>query len=158
MGHRMHCADCRATEVADTRLPGSDDLEALLWLLGGVPGWLYCAWRHALREKRCPLCGGEALLREARASGGAGGAARIVSDGVCLRGVGALRDPRERLARSPAWLGAWLVFASGAWLLGGALLALSALVAGREIQRLRVGAFRLRAWDAHGRPLRIEAA
>ena len=68
MKTRMLCTDCFETSPPQTLLPGSDRLEWLGWLCLGLPGWLYCAWRHALRVKVCGACGGSSLVREARAA------------------------------------------------------------------------------------------
>jgi hypothetical protein len=51
----MYC-NCRVTDFADTRIPGSDEFEMIAWLLGRLPGWLYCAASHVLRGKLCTHC------------------------------------------------------------------------------------------------------
>jgi hypothetical protein len=165
MRPRMHCADCGATGFAHTRLEGSDWIEIAGWLLGGLPGWLYCAWRHALRAKICARCGSDALLREARAAAASRPPDAAPSFGArieCHSGTPLwphpLHEPRARLRRGLLWLAAWTLAAAG---LPGAGTLLATAVVALEIARdaqLRFGPRRCRAWDALGRPLRIELA
>ena len=162
MGARMLCTGCARTAHPDTWLEGSDRLEAAGWLLGVVPGWLYCAGRHWLRGKRCPSCGGEALVREARAAAAAARPidreTRVLSAGRALAWPRGLRTPRERLREGsgPAALSAFgaalLVALPGASLVV-AVAALVWLVRSWLRGRPRAAP---RAWDARGRPLRIE--
>jgi hypothetical protein len=157
---RMYCIDCGATDFADTRIPGYDEFEMLAWLLGGLPGWLYCAVRHALREKLCPHCGSEQLMREARAAVARGPVpalrVRIESRARFARWPAHLRDPRRRLVWGPIWLGAWVLVATGCQALAIALIGACLASEGWEIGRKHFGRCRCRAWDATGRPLRIE--
>ena len=177
MGSRMLCTDCGTTARPDTRLPGSDLREVLGWLCLGLPGWLTCAWRHALRAKVCPVCGGGALVREARARAEREGVAepsplappRVESRrGPCLWPE-AWRQPRARLRRGGALVAlgwAWLALqvAPGAhplavWLADPVVLGLAGLWALAEARRLvreRGGREACRAWDARGRALPLE--
>ena len=101
----MLCTSCGHVGVADTWIPGSERAELAAWCCLGLPGLVYCAWRHLLRIKHCPGCGGRELIREARASsrglGDARRIARVHSDGVSPWPL-ALRTPRERLRRGAA--------------------------------------------------------
>jgi len=162
----MHCADCRSTAIADTRLEGSDWLEMATWLLGGVPGWIYCAWRHHLRIKVCGVCGSQALMRESRAQAllqlpqapPAAPGTRISNLSGPSRWPRALREPRQRLQNSWAWLLAWLLVAAGLHIPATIVAAVFFV---REVKRevaWRSGPGRCRAWDAQGRPLQIEMA
>ena len=160
---RMLCTDCGATEVAVTRLGGSDGLEGVGWLLGGLPGWLYCGWRHALRAKRCARCGSENLWRETRASAERAGTlgpapARIERDGGRPAWPAHLRDPRARLRRAPIWTAAWWLGAAIAPAAGPLLVAALLGVERARAWRAERGPDRPQAWDVRGRPLRIEAA
>ena len=156
----MVCADCGATAVADTRLDGHDDVEAVAWMLGGFPGWLYCAWRHALRSKLCGRCGGDALLRETRAAAARAGHfsadARIHSEGYWVRWPRRLGDPASRLRRSAPWLVGWSLMAAGAFAAGGALLLGVAAFEARQALKDRGVERDCAAWDATGRVLPIE--
>ena len=163
MTTRMYCIDCRVTDFADTRIPGCDEFEMLAWLLGGFPGWLYCAVRHALRGKLCTHCGSEQLMREARAAAARAPVLvprtyRIEARARFAHWPAHLRDPRRRLVWGPIWLGAWVLLAAGwgplAVALIGACLASEAL----GLYRQCFGRYRCRAWDATGRPLHIELA
>jgi hypothetical protein len=64
----MLCADCQTVSVPETVLEGSDRTELLSWICLGLPGWLYCSWRHVLRQKVCAQCGSGAVIREATRS------------------------------------------------------------------------------------------
>lgn len=177
MKPRMLCTDCGTTARPDTKLEGSDWVEILGWLAGAVPGWLYCAWRHALRIKICPWCGGRELVREARASAQASPARAEPASGPCIgnlhgpvRWPQAWRSPRQRLRVG----GGFLLLVSASLLVYGASLggllglptcaatgvALAGAAAGgvlREARRVaRVRSGLCRAWDASGRPLRID--
>lgn len=165
MKPRMHCADCRATRPADTLLEGSDWIEMASWLLGGFPGWLYCAWRHQLRIKVCSVCGSGALMRESRAQAQLYPSQAPLSYGAPVanrwgpsRWPRGLRDPRQRLRRGGVWLVAWALLAAGLPAAGGLLA--TGLLGGevaRELRR-RFGPGACRAWDAQGRSLHIELA
>jgi hypothetical protein len=164
MKTRMHCADCRATGLADTLLEGSDWIEMAGWLFGGLPGWLYCAWRHQLRIKVCSLCGSGALMRESRAQARRNPPQAPPSFGAPVanhsgpsRWPRGLREPRQRLRLGGVWLAAWALAAAGLPVVGGLL---AAALLGREAARgLRhFGPGHCRAWDAQGRPLHIELA
>ena len=165
MKPRMYCADCRATGQADTLLEGSDWVEMASWMLGGLPGWLYCAWRHQLRVKVCGVCGSEALMRESRAQARLAPPQAPLSSGSRVancsgpsRWPRGLREQRRRLRQGVIWLVAWILIAVGLPLIGA--LVVTAFL-GREITRelqWRSGPGRCRAWDVNGRPLRIEMA
>jgi len=177
MTPRMYCTSCTRTAIADTLLPGSDRIEMLCWCAFAVPGFVYCWWRHWLREKRCAHCGSEALVRESRAAAArAGGfdveASRITDASGRLHFPRALVAPRERLRRGAAAVAlgfAALVFAAAqslGWLDPRAAVGLAhACAAGTfgwlAVQCVRVTRFRgergrCRAWDAAGNPLPIE--
>ncbi|MGI9591726.1 MAG: hypothetical protein ACR2P8_10195 [Myxococcota bacterium] len=170
MATRMHCGDCGNTDFADTWLEGSDALEGLGWALGGVGGWLYCAWRFALRRKRCAHCGGEALQRESRASRErAAWPAPPHFDSRVLSAKGgaiwpaSLRDPRRRLRHGLPHLGAWALLALGYGQAGlGLAFAWVVLETLRSAEvRLRVCEERvtprpLGAWNDAGRSLHID--
>ena len=162
MTTRMYCIDCRATDFADTRIPGCDEFEIIAWLLGGLPGWLYCAGRHALRGKLCTHCGSEQLMREARVAATRdpmpAPRARIESRARFARWPAHLRDPRRRLVWGPIWLGAWVLLGTGCGALAIALIGACIAAEGVEICQQHFGRRRCRAWDATGRPLRIELA
>ncbi|MBT40040.1 MAG: hypothetical protein CL938_16015 [Deltaproteobacteria bacterium] len=159
----MHCADCRATGLADTVVEGSDWIEMASWLLGGFPGWLYCAWRHQLRIKVCSACGSGALLRESRAQARLHPPQAPPSSGFSVANRSGpshwprgLREPRQRLRRGGVWLAAWVLVAVGLPTAGGLL---AAALLGHETTRelrQRFGAGRCRAWDMQGRRLHIE--
>ena len=161
----MHCADCRATGPADTLLEGSDWIEMASWLLGGLPGWLYCAWRHQLRIKVCGACGSGALMRESRAQARLHPPQAPLSSGISVanrsgpsRWPRGLREPRQRLRQGVIWLVAWILTLAGLPAIGGLVAAAFLGREGtRELQR-RFGPGRCRAWDAQGRPLHIEMA
>jgi hypothetical protein len=159
---RMYCIDCRETDFAETRIPGHDEFEMVAWLLGGLPGWLYCAFRHALRGKLCTHCGSEQLMRETRAAAARAPAlvprSRIESRARFARWPAHLRDPRRRLTRGPIWLGAWLLFGAGFGPLAAALIGTWLASEALGIGWQHLDPRRCRAWDATGRPLRIELA
>jgi hypothetical protein len=176
MGFRMYCSDCGATDFPVTRLEGSDTVESLGWLMGGLPGWLYCAWRHALRTKLCANCGSASLIRESRAS-----RARAAwpvpprfspiptqSRAALVVWSGPLQDPRRRLLSGTPWIAAWL-FAGFGFGSAGAAVALACIL----VQAICAASWEedfaesadspwghgpghCHAWDAQGRPLRIE--
>jgi len=182
MGFRMYCADCGATDFPATRLDGSDTVESLGWLLGGLPGWLYCAWRHSLRTKWCGHCGSGSLVRESRAARARAAwpvpprfpAERVGAPAALVVWSGPLHDPRRRLVAGVPWIAVWLLAALG---LGtaSAAVALAAIViqglcaaawengeAWKDNHALTRGSPRspgpghCHAWDDTGRPLRIE--
>jgi hypothetical protein len=178
----MMCTECFHVAVPDTVLPGSDFVELLAWVCFGLPGLLYCWWRHINRIKVCPHCHGRELLRESRASAARRPPDAAPSSGQRIRNLagpvrwpGALASPRERL-RSGS-VGALLLAASLlAWTLGmldlapadeafSALCASALLCAswllhqGLQIARQRPSVARqCRAWDQNGRTLHIEQA
>jgi hypothetical protein len=176
---RMMCVDCHRTTVPATVLEGTDVVEMLGWLCFGVPGLVYCWWRHYVRIKVCAHCGSENLIREARAaSRRQPPVARSYSGEPIRNRRGAVLWPRAlRLPRDRMRIGATallllaLPFASwgvaqlcamgpepSAASVGGASL-LGALWLGREILSLGRRATWLgacRAWDASGRPRPIE--
>jgi len=117
---RMLCTGCWRRAHPDTWLPGSDRLELAAWLALGVPGLLYCAWRHAGRIRTCPACGGRDLVREARAATWRTGPALDWGGGRLrsrrpLSWPASLASPRARLQAAALALG-----------LGGTLAALLA--------------------------------
>jgi hypothetical protein len=175
----MLCTDCYRTSVPATVLEGSDLVEMLAWLCFGVPGLVYCWWRHCVRIKVCADCGSENLVREARAASRrlpsvapSFGGASIRDRRGLVRWPRGLRAPRDRMRiGATALLLLALPFASwgvaqlgaiesepSAASVGGASL-LGALWLGREILSLwrRAAWFgACRAWDGSGRPRRIE--
>lgn len=173
----MLCTDCFETSEPQTLLPGSDRLELAAWLCLALPGWLYCAWRHALRIKACGVCGGFALVREARASAGAARVvppARIRSLRGPLRWPAPFATPRERLyAGAPGALAALTALPAG--VLAGAHAApipvwgsLACLAGGLTLAwllrsvppwlHLRARSRACRAWLPDGREIHIELA
>jgi hypothetical protein len=162
----MMCTDCLRTSVPATLLRGSDLVEMLGWLCFGVPGLVYCWWRHFVRIKICADCGSENLLREARAASRRHSPVARSLGGDPIRNrrgpilwPAALRAPRDRMRIGAAAL---LLFAApfASWdVVQLAASLISALWLGREIVALRRRAAWLsacRAWDASGRPRRIE--
>jgi hypothetical protein len=147
------------------------------WLCFGLPGWLYCCWRHALRIKVCASCGGGALVREARAAAAQRppqlpGRTRIGNLAGPVRWPAALRTPRERLRHGCIAVALWAAVVS-TWALGSAgILPAVALAAARPavalagaawlaletVRAIRVHASvsACRAWDHRGRPLHVE--
>ncbi|MBW2420962.1 MAG: hypothetical protein JRH19_20650 [Deltaproteobacteria bacterium] len=179
MGHRMLCTSCFRTAEPDTLLEGSDLAEMLGWCAFALPGWLYCAWRHAARLKVCAFCGGGELVREARAARRRRTPQAPPSHGPRILGASgrvhwphALGSPRERLrqggagvALSSALLLTWtlgplsLVGSRAAATLTLAVTLLCAtwmLHQIARISRLRRALPGCQAWDARGRPIRIE--
>ena len=179
MKSRMMCTDCLRTAEADTLLEGSDTLELLGWCCLALPGLLYCWWRHALRIKVCAFCGGYELVREARAAAArcpqpapSGWEAPVHSAPSRFDWPDAFANPRDRLRHgSVIGLLAVTLFASlvpAALDLPGdgtalviANLTAAASVAWGAYQALRMAQWRsefsgCRAWDARGRPIRIE--
>jgi hypothetical protein len=179
MKPRMLCTDCFRTAEPDTLLEGSDRVEMLAWCCFAVPGWLYCWWRHALRIKLCPFCGGGELVREARAAAARSPRQAPPSDGPRIlpsspgpRWPRALATPRDRLRHGgvmASLAGAWIAIASLASLdltaqaVAAATTHAVALACTVWIayQAVRVSQRRARlpgcrAWDASGRPLHIE--
>jgi hypothetical protein len=172
----MVCADCFEVAVPDTVLEGSDLLELLAWACFGIPGLLYCWWRHLARIKVCPNCGSRELIREARATALAQAPTAPPSSGPRIRSLsGTLCWPRSlRTPRARLWSGGISLLLSlglAAWLLAMLDLALSETLLvmayasstiglawlGRQIlQRTRSPLLRCRAWDEDGRPLHIE--
>jgi hypothetical protein len=174
----MLCADCGITEHPDTLIEGSDIVEMIGWLCFAIPGALYCSWRHALRIKVCPRCGGRCLVREARAAAArrawaADGPStlRVANLSGPMRWPEALRSPRARLRHGSAavllWLCAWLSCAAGFAGLSDAAWTFAWIVAVAGVGWFTHEAFRIarvhealnacRAWDDRGRALHIEA-
>jgi hypothetical protein len=174
----MVCADCFHVAVPDTILEGSDRVELLAWACFGIPGLLYCWWRHLARIKACPNCGSRELIREARAAAlkqaptappSSGPRIWSVSGSLCW--PRSLRTPRARIRRGgislllslglAAWLLAMLdpvavetplVMAYASSLIGLAWLGHQIV----QFSRTRSPLLRCRAWDEDGRPLPIE--
>lgn len=175
---RMVCADCFHVAVPDTVLEGSDLVELLAWACFGIPGLLYCWWRHLARIKVCPNCGSRELFREARAAALAQAPTAPPSSGPRIRSLsGSLCWPRSlRTPRARLWCGGislllslglaacplamldlaasqtLLVLAYASSLLGLAWVAQQIV----QISRARSPLLRCRAWDEDGRPLHIE--
>jgi hypothetical protein len=179
MGHRMLCTSCLRTAEPDTLLEGSDLAEMLGWCAFALPGWLYCAWRHAARRKVCAFCGGGDLVREARAArrrrapqAPPSWGPRILAGSGPVRWPRALGSPRERLRQgaagvvlASALLSTWalgslsLVGAQATAATTGAVTLLCAtwmLHQIARVSRLRRGMPGCQAWDARGRRIRIE--
>jgi hypothetical protein len=174
----MVCMDCFHVAVPDTVLEGSDLAELLAWACLGIPGLLYCWWRHLARIKVCPNCGGLELIREARAAALDHAPASRLSGGPRISSLsGPVRWPRSlRTPRARMWSGGGallLLLGLTAWLLalfnlaasetvlamGYAALFLGLAWLGHQvvrISRMRSPLLRCRAWDEDGRPLRIE--
>ena len=179
MKPRMLCTDCFRTAEPDTLLEGSDRVEMLGWCCFAIPGLLYCWWRHALRIKLCPFCGGEDLVREARAAAARAPRQAPASDGPRIfDGSGtrswprALAAPRDRLRHGgvvAALAGVWclsvllaaLEFAAQAPAIAASNSTAAACAAWLLYQGVRIAKLRAtlpgcRAWDPSGRPLHIE--
>ena len=178
MAVRMVCADCFHVAVPDTVLEGSDLVELLAWACFGIPGLLYCWWRHLARIKVCPNCGNRELIREARATALSQAPTAPPSSGPRIRSLSgslcwprSLRTPRARLRSGglsllvslglAAWLPALLGLGAAETLLllayASSLLGIAWL--GHQIvqaSRMRAPLLRCRAWDEDGRPLHIE--
>jgi hypothetical protein len=172
----MLCTDCGVTAHADTLLEGSDRIEAVAWVLGAAVGWLYCARRHWLRVKLCSACGSRALVREAWAAAANARPfaveTQVIVRGACVVWPRGLRSPRQRLrAGAPAAALALLFACSAAFAAfagvplrffgaAGLIWTVSALAWASFAALRRHFAFPwangCRAWDAHGRRLRIE--
>jgi hypothetical protein len=175
MQQRMMCLDCFHLAQPDTVLRGSDVLELLGWCCFGIPGLLYCWWRHVNRIKLCSNCGSDQLMREARAAAerrvpqappSFGPPMRTLSGASRVHWPRALRTPRARLHSGS--VGALLLsslptlefaapdmapaLVSAAWLLFVSWLLLELY----RVLRLRSTLPACRAWDQHGRPLHIE--
>jgi hypothetical protein len=176
--NRMLCTDCFHVAVPDTVLEGSDWAEAIAWCCFGVPGLLYCGWRHASRRKACPHCGSGELVREARAA-----AARHLPEAPSVHGPRilslapirwprALRTPRARLRVGGVVA---LLFCmpllirllaavdlaapeTAALMIQASLGLLVPWLGLQAFQAVRLGPdlAACRAWDERGRPLRIE--
>ncbi len=178
MAVRMVCTDCFHVAVPDTVLEGSDTVELLAWACFGIPGLLYCWWRHLARIKVCPNCGGLELIREARAAALDHAPASRLSSGPRISSLsGAVQWPRSlRTPRARMWSGGGtllLLLGLTAWLLALFDLAASEAVLAMayassplglawlghqvfRISRMRSPLLRCRAWDEDGRRLRIE--
>jgi len=180
MKPRMLCTDCFQTAEADTVLEGSDHLEMLGWCCLVLPGLLYCWWRHALRIKVCAYCGGGDLVREARAARARQPLQAPPAWGSRVRNLSgpslwprAFGTPRDRLRHGAvAALLAVVLAVSGSlaqaapaaggtaasaatW---GAAAAWGVWLAYQlhRLSQLRATLPGCRAWDEHGRALRIE--
>lgn len=174
----MMCADCYEVDIPDTALEGSDLLELLGWCCLGVPGLLYCWWRHLNRSKICSFCGGAALVREARAAAERRGPAEpvsfvprvmVLSGSRCIEWPRTLRTPRARL-RSGGLGVLLLSIPLLTWALGSVSLAAPATVAAAvtvstllaaswllyQFAALRSTRPNCQAWDECGRSLHIE--
>ncbi len=179
MRPRMMCTECFRTAEAGTVLEGSDIVEMIAWGCFGVPGLLYCWWRHALRIKVCSVCGSGELVREARAAAARSlpQAPPAAEPGVCnlsgpVRWPRPFAVPRERLRH-----GFVLASLAGTLFVCLALVALG--IASRasmiavipwiatacggwilyevvHVSRVRASWSSCKAWDRYGRPLRIE--
>ena len=175
----MTCTDCSRRGIPATLLEGSDLLEMLGWLCFGLPGLVYCRFRHSVRIKVCTDCGSDNLVREARraARRHAPVARSFAGESIrnrrgLVRWPLLLRAPRDRMrigtvallliafpfvSSSAAQLGAMNAEPNGASVVGASLLGV--LWLGSEILSFwRRGAWLSggRAWDQTGRALRIE--
>ena len=167
----MLCTSCGEVAVADTWIPGSDALELAAWCCLGVPGLVYCAWRHLQRTKLCPGCGGGHLVREARASRRAPEDGRAIAR-VYSRGAASwpppLRTPRQRMRPGAALAGLGLLAVAASGLApapeaGGEALGHSAALLGMSWTFVQIALFHRppapwQAWDEAGRALRVELA
>ncbi len=180
MATRMLCTECMHLGEPDTLLEGSDRVELAAWCCLGLPGLLYCGWRHLQRRKLCPECGSGALMRECRAAAARRAPQASPADGArvySLSGLGfAWPEPlgSTRLRLRHGGVGALLLaFGACAWLLGildvapeaealqvasvGGLLSASWLALQiRRLTKPRNDRGVCEAWDEHGRALRIE--
>lgn len=164
---QMLCVNCFRVGSPDTWIPGSDRLELAAWCCLGLPGLLYCLWRHLARAKVCAHCESLDLFREARASKRParmeGHVARLRSAGGCPWPA-TLRAPRERLRSGAALAAAGTLcgLSAGLGLLHGAVWIAPLLGAWFAIWLcLQLGLFYdaaplCRAWDDAGRALQVE--
>jgi hypothetical protein len=165
--------------VPDTVLEGSDLVELLAWACLGIPGLLYCWWRHSTRIKVCSHCGSPELMRETRAMALRHPPDALPTSGPHIRNLSGrerwprpLRPPRTRLwtggvgalfvsVALAAWLLAALDFAerdTARTIVQASLLLGFAWLVHQIVRVSRVGAILrgCRAWDERGRLLRIE--
>jgi hypothetical protein len=171
----MFCLHCGHLGVPDTVLDGSDLVELLAWCCLGVPGLVYCAWRHLTRLKACPSCGSHELMRQSQAAAGrTAQAADVFGSRVVSARSGSfswwapLQAPRERMriGSSSILMGGGMFLVS---FLAGADPILSVVVsvwvvaaaawAGRRLRRRSILEARradCQAWEKGGRHLRIE--
>lgn len=179
MKPRMMCTECFRTAEASTLLEGSDVLEMIAWCCFGVPGLLYCWWRHALRIKVCSVCGSAELVREARAAAARSPQhAPAVAETAVRNLSGPIRWPRPfAVPRERLRHGFVLASLVGALFVCLAMVALGAaspasmialiqwiatacggwiLYEAVRVARLRAKWSSCKAWDRCGRPLRIE--
>lgn len=178
MSRRMMCTLCFETAEPETVLEGSDIAEIFSWLCFAIPGWLYCLWRHTLRSKVCPTCGGESLIREARAAqlrmAPPSTPPRVRSASGAVRWPHSLASPRDRLLHGGVAAALFGSLALGSLLSGpGTLMigpgtfsigpstallwVLSAAWTVFEIGRvIRMRAPSCSAWDESGREFQIE--
>jgi len=170
MSRRMMCTLCFETAEPDTVVEGSDLAEMFGWLCFAVPGWLYCLWRHALRSRACPSCGGASLIREARAAQARFAPpsipARVRSASGASRWPRALAHPRDRLLHGGIAAAAWIacvpiglrwVGPHAAGFVAALLAVLGVGWSAFEINRvLRMRSPACSAWDDSGRKLQIE--
>ena len=176
----MLCLHCGRLSVPDTRWGGSDTAEFFAWGLLPVAAWFYCYWRHLGRGKACPHCGSQELMRETRAARqwrgeaphlGHEGTASLASPAHRLMEL--RRRPRNRLSAGAlaALLGCGTACAGALGFFGsigtGRMLAYGQLASLAGLGCFALGCLvqgsggtslaRCRAWDEHGRRLRIEA-
>lgn len=177
----MLCTECFETSHPQTLLAGSDRIEMVGWLCLALPGWLYCAWRHALRLKVCGACGSSALVREARAAAVQASAAERAEPAPEVRNLCGrvlwprpFSTPRERLlaggpgvlASIAALLGSALAAAPGGGELAASFFLAASFVTAaawmlhvtRRWHRARARLAGCRAWLPDGREIRIEPA
>ena len=179
MKPRMMCTECFRTADAGTVLEGSDIVEMIAWACFGVPGLLYCWWRHALRIKVCSVCGSGELVREAWAA-----AVRSLpqvppaAEPIVCNLSGPVRWPRPfAVPRERLRHGFVLASLAGTFFICLALDALGIashpsmiavirwtatacggwiLYEAVRVSRVRASWSSCKAWDRYGRPLRIE--
>lgn len=174
----MLCTDCLRVSVPGTLLPGSDVVEAIAWCFFALPGWVYCWWRHLNRIKVCPECGGRELMRESCAaaarhrpddhwghtiistvSGQRFWPAPLSSPRTRLRnGVLGSLPPSAALLFGMLGITAALTPEAALALIGGCIAWTAGWLVyeGVRVTCLRAALERCRAWDSHGRPLRVE--
>jgi hypothetical protein len=179
MRPRMMCTECFRTAEAGTVLEGSDIVEMIAWVCFGVPGLLYCWWRHALRIKVCPVCGSSELVREARAAAARSlpRALPAAENHVCnlsgpVRWPQPFAVPRERLRHGfvlASLAGSLFVCLAMVALgisshasMGAVILRIATACGGWilyevvRVSRVRAKWASCKAWDRFGRPLQIE--
>ena len=59
---KMLCTHCGVVCFPQKYTPGSAVTELVLWILGILPGLIYCIWRLASQYEGCPACKAKNLI------------------------------------------------------------------------------------------------